>query len=245
MDKETKRMVEFVVALCGPAFVVGYLIFWAILGHNVPPPSAYGMTPEALISEYYGKYRSDILLGMIGCCVVGLLYLPWSLLLATKLSDEDGKLGVLSLMEAAGGTLTAWVLAFCPAMWATCAFFATTIDPVFIKVLHLTTWTIYDCTFMITTVQLTGLGCYVVLNKKQTLFPAWTGWSAIAVGIIFLPLVLIPYITEGPFAVGGTWNFYIVFSTWLFGFFAPFSYYMLKDILSHKLAQPLVAAHSH
>jgi len=244
MDSHAKRMAEIGVAWCGPLFVIGYIVFWAILGHNVPPPNMVALTPEQLVSEYYGKYQNEIAVGMIGCCVVGLLYMPWSLLLASKLRDEDGSMGVLSLMEAAGGTLTAWVLAFCPAIWATCALLATSVSPELIKAMHFFTWVIYDCTFMITTVQLTGLGLYTVLNKKQTVFPAWAGWCAIAVGIIFLPLVLVPLVKEGPFMVGGTWNFYVVFGTWLFGFFCPYSYFMLKDLARNTKASGALA-YSH
>lgn len=244
MDSHAKRMVEIGVAWCGPLFVIGYVVFWAILGHNVPPPNMVGLTPEQLVSEYYGKYQNEIAIGMIGCCVVGLLYMPWSLLLASKLREEDGSMGVLSLMEAAGGVLTAWVLAFCPAIWATCALLATSVSPELIKAMHFFTWVIYDCTFMITTVQLTGLGLYTVLNKKQSVFPAWAGWCAIAVGIIFLPLVLVPLVKEGPFMVGGTWNFYIVFGTWLFGFFSPYSYFMLKDLVRNTNASGALA-YSH
>ncbi|MEY2790503.1 MAG: hypothetical protein RL295_667 [Pseudomonadota bacterium] len=234
MDNQTKRMVNIGIAWTGPLFVVGYIIFWAILGHNVPPPNMMGMTAEELVSEYYGKYQSDIAMGMVGCCVIGLLYLPWSLLLASMLREEDGSLGVLSLMETAGGILTGWLLAFCPAIWATCALLATSVSPELIKSMHVFTWVIYDCTFMITSIQLTGLGLYTILNKKQTIFPAWTGWCALAVGIIFLPLVLVPFVSEGPFSVNGSWNFFIVFSTWLFAFFVPYSYFMFKEVLSHK-----------
>jgi len=233
MDKETKRMVELCLAWCGPLFVLTYIIFFGILGHYIPPPNMMGMTPEQLIAEHYGKYQNEIIIGMIGAAVVGLLYLPWSLLLASMLRDENGSISVLGLMEAAGGTLTAWLLAFCPAMWAAVALFAHTVDPNTLKFIHVLTWFIFDCTYMITTVQLTGLGLYVVLNRKQTIFPAWTGWAAIATGIIFIPLSLIPFVTEGSFTVAGTWNFWIVFSAWLFVFFSPFSYFMLKECMRH------------
>lgn len=230
MNSETKRIAQLAVAMCGPLFVIGYIIFWAILGHNVPPPNFVGMTPDQLVSEYYGKYQGDISIGMIGCAVVGLLYLPWSCQLATMLRDENGQMSVFSYMELTGGTLTGWLLAFCPAMWAACAIYANAVDPALIKFTHSFVWYIYDCTFMITTIQLTGLGVYTVLNRKQEIFPAWAGWCAIAVGIIFLPLVLIPFVADGPFAVGGSWNFFIVFGTWLFMFFTPYSYFMIKAL---------------
>ena len=245
MDNETKRLVSIAFAWCGPLFVLGYLAFWAILGHNVPPPNMMGMTSAQLIAEYYGKYQNDIAIGMIGSATLGMLYTPWSLLLATMLREDDGSLGPLSLTEAAGGILTGWLLAFCPAMWATCALLANSISPDLVRTLHVMTWIIYDCTYMITTIQLAALGAYIVLNKKQTVFPAWTGWCAIAIGIAFVPLVLMPFVSDGPFAVGGTWNFFFVFAIWLFGFQVPIGYFMLKEVMKHAQVTSPVLSHAN
>jgi hypothetical protein len=245
MDSETKRWVCVAAAWCGPIFVVGFIIFWAVLGHNVPPPNMMGLSAADLVSQYYGKYQTQIEIGMIGSATLGMFYTPWSLQLATMLRDEDGTLGVLGLTEAAGGILTGWLLAFCPAMWAACAFMATSVSPDTIKTLHVLTWIIFDCTYMITTIQLLALGAYIVLNRKQLTFPAWTGWCAIAIGISFVPLVLMPFIAEGPFAVGGAWNFYFIFSFWLFAFQVPIGYHMLKELMGRqaRTGQALSPAH--
>lgn len=234
MDKETRNTVELAIAWIGPVFIVAYFWFWGVMGHNIAPPNFVGMTPEELVKNHYLLYQSDITIGMAASCMVGLFYLPWSCLLANMLRDEDGRMGVLSYMELTGGALTAWVLAFCPAIWLVCAIYAAELDPMIIKIIHSFVWYIYDMTYMITTVQLTGLGLYTVLNKKQTVFPAWTGWCAIAVGVIFIPLVVIAFVKDGPFAVGGLWNFYIVFGTWLFMFFAPYTYFMIKELSARK-----------
>jgi hypothetical protein len=245
MDSETKRWVCVAAAWCGPLFVIGFIIFWAVLGHNVPPPNMMGMSAAELISEYYGKYQTQIEIGMIGSATLGVLYTPWSLQLATMLRDEDGALGVIGLTEAAGGILTGWLLAFCPAMWAACAFMATSVSPDTIKTLHVMTWIIFDCTYMITTIQLLALGAYIVLNKKQSTFPAWTGWCAIAIGISFVPLVLMPFVSEGPFAVGGAWNFYFIFSFWLFAFQVPIGYHMLKTLMGGRARAGEALSHAH
>jgi hypothetical protein len=245
MDNETKRLVQIAVAWCGPVFVIGFIIFWAVLGHNVPPPNMMGMTSAQLISEYYGKYQNEIAVGMIGSATMGMFYTPWSLLLATMLRDEDGSLGVLALIEAAGGILTGWLLAFCPAIWAACALLATSVSPDLIKAMHVMTWIIFDCTYMITTIQLLALGAYIVLNKRQATFPAWTGWCAIAIGITFVPLVLMPFVTEGPFAVNGMWNFFFIFSIWLFAFQIPIGYFMLKEVMGHKRVARQVLSHAN
>jgi hypothetical protein len=235
MDAETKRLVGLAAAWCGPLFVIGFIICWAVLGHNVPPPNMMGLSAAELISQYYGKYQTQIEIGMIGSATLGLLYTPWSLQLASMLREDDGSLGVLGLAEAAGGILTGWLLAFCPAMWAACAFMTNTVSPDTIKTLHVMTWIIFDCTYMITTMQLLGLGAYIVLNKRQSIFPAWTGWCAIAIGVSFIPLVLMPFVSEGPFAVGGMWNFFFIFSIWLFAFQIPIGYHMLKALMRKQV----------
>jgi hypothetical protein len=141
--------------------------------------------------------------------------------------------------------LTGWLLAFCPAMWATCALLANTVSPDLVRTLHVMTWIIYDCTYMITTIQLAALGTYIVLNKKQTVFPAWTGWCAIAIGITFVPLVLMPFVTDGPFAVDGMWNFFIIFGIWLFLFQLPIGICMLKEVMKHKQVSRTVLSHAN
>lgn len=245
MNHETRRLVSLGAAWCGPVFVVGFLVLWAILGHNLPPPSMMGMTAAQLVAEYYSKYQTQIEIGMIGAATWGMLYTPWSLQLATMLREEDGSLGVLALSEAAGGILTGWLLAFCPAMWAACAFMANSVSPDIIKTLHVMTWIIFDCTYMITTLQLAALGAYIVLNKKQTTFPAWTGWCAIAIGITFVALLLMPFVSEGPFAVGGLWNFYFIFSIWLFAFQVPIGYCMLKALMGKRARRSAALSPAH
>ena len=231
MDKEVKRKLGLAAAWCGPLFVVTYTIFWGILGHNIPPPNMMGVSPEQLISEYYGKYQMQIATGMIGCCTAGGFYLMFSLQLASMMRDEDGHLGLTSMMEAGGGVLTSWSVIFCPALWATAALFAnSSVDPLIIKMLHVGTWIMYDCTYVITTVQCVGVGLYTVLNKKQTMFPQVLGWCAIATGAVFVGVVFIPFVTEGPFVVSGIWNFYIVFSVWLLAFFLPYSFFAIKAL---------------
>ena len=229
MNSGTERTINIALAWCGPLFVLGYIISWGLMGHNIPPPNVMGMSGEQLVAEYYGKYP-EIGPGMIACCVIGLLYLPWTCLLASMLRGANGELTVLSLMELTGGLLTAWALAWCPAMWAACSLLVHTVDPGVIRLVHVATWFVYDCTFLITTIQITGLSLYTILNTEQKIFPAWAGWCALATGIIFFPLVLLPFVHEGPFKLPGLWNYFIVFGTWLFAFFGLFSYFVLKAV---------------
>ena len=229
MDQGAKRAIERGMAWCGPIFVVGFIVFWTIMGHNYPPPNMMGMTGEQLVSESYGKYP-EISTGMIGSATFGLFYTIWSCLLASLMRDESGNYGPLTFLELAGGILTGWLLAAFPAMWAACSLLANQVDPGAIKLVHTVAWITFDCTYMITTMQMVGLGLWTVLNKRQTIFPAWAGWASIAIGISFVALVIMPFVTEGPFAVGGLFNYWIIFGAWLFAFFGAYNYFVLKHV---------------
>lgn len=228
MDDATKRAIERGLAWMGPVFVVGYFLFWGYLGRNMPPPNMMAMTGQELVDEYYSI--PSVKIGMIGGATFGMFYAIWSCLLASIMRDENGNMGPLSLLELMGGILTGWLLAFCPAIWAGCAVLAGQIDPDIIKMVHTFTWIIFDCTYMITTSQMFGVGLWTVLNKRQKIVPAWAGWAAIAIGASFIALVIMPFVTEGPFTVSGIFNYWIIFGTWFFAYFIVYNIYVLKHV---------------
>jgi hypothetical protein len=53
-----------------------------------------------------------------------------------------------------------------------------------------------------------------------------------------------PFVSEGPFAVGGTWNFFFIFGIWLFGFQVPIGYFMMKEVLGRRDAKGHVLSHA-
>ncbi len=240
MEESATRSIERGLAWCGPIFIVCIIFFWAVLGHNLPPPNMMAMTPEQLVSDYYGKYPS-IGPAMIGAATFGMFYTLWSILVARLMREENGSFGVLSMMELSGGILTGWLFAFCSAMWAACSVLVTQVSPEIIKMVHTFTWFIFDCTYMITTMQMVAMGLFTVLNKRQTMFPAWAGWTAIAVGAGFIALVLMPFVTEGPFTVNGLFNFWIIFSAWIWAYFLVYNVFVLKHVYKAPAEQARAA----
>lgn len=94
----------------------------------------------------------------------------------------------------------------------------------------------------ITAIQCTGVALYTILNKQQTVFPQFLGWCAMATGTIFVGVIFIPFVTEGPFIVSGIWNFYIVFGVWLLAFFLPYSFFAIRALSKPPEPQPLRSA---
>lgn len=216
---------QLAAALCGPVFIIGYLVFWAGLGHNIPPPS-WGFTPEERLTNYFQPYHDQILAGMLGCAVIGILYLPWAAQLCVMLRKRSP---ILANIELLGGGITAWLLAECPAMWAEAVRVSST-NPELADVLWRQSFTIYDCTYLITTVEMVAVGLYALFDRSESpLFPRWAGWVAIGGGLCFVPLSWMPYNDSGPFAVNGLWNFWVVYSWWLV-WFMVFTYFMVRAI---------------
>lgn len=230
MPRGTENRLNMVIAWCGPGFILGYVVFWAIMGHNVPPPNVMGLSAEQLVADYYSPHQTSIAIGMAVSMTVAFLYLPWCCLISGVINDGGDSPNVLSRMQMTGGTLTAWSLGFCPGVWLVCAVFVHDLDPDVIKAFHAFGWFTYDMTYGITTVQCVGVGLWTVLNKKQKIFPAWAGWATIAVGTVFVTLLVLPWVKQGPFTVSGTWNFFVVFGSWLFAFFGLYSVFLIKEM---------------
>ena len=51
MDEKTAFRHELISAWCGPAFLVTFIVFWGIIGQNLPNPSP-ALTAEALHARY-------------------------------------------------------------------------------------------------------------------------------------------------------------------------------------------------
>lgn len=229
MNDRTLLTIERALAWCGPIFILAFIVFFGIMAGNAPPPNMMGMTGEELVNDYY-LANPGIGPGMMMCAVFGVFYLLWSCQLASLLRNPDGSMSIFSMLELVGGALTGWLLASCSAIWVGCAVLAGQVDPDIIKAFHTINWIVFDCTWMITASQMLGLGLYTVLNKRQTIFPAWAGWTSIAIGAAFATEVFMPFVDSGPFAVGGVWNYFILFGGWLVAFFGVYNYYVLRHL---------------
>jgi len=204
--------------------------------YNFPPPKFLAMSSQELVNDYYLKYNMQIRIGMTATLVAGFFYLIWGVQVATMLRDSEGKLTFFSYLELAGALLSGWVLGACPARWLACAHYAGSMHPDLIMLLHSQTWFEYDMTYMITMMQTTALALWIILNKKQTIFPLWVGWTTLAAGASFVTLSLIPFIPDGALSVGGVWNFFFVYGAWFILFFTIFSFYVLKELRRRLIA---------
>lgn len=227
MNEETSKKVAYWVAWAGPVWVICFVITWGLLGRNYPcPPQT--LSGAELVSQYYS--HSSVLLGMALASSVGILYMPWSIVMAYQMWQRE-KVPLLSLMQLSGGILTGYLVVYVCAEWAWCARWAGTpgIDPETIKAIHLSTWYFFDMTYNITNVQLLGCGLFAILDRSEhRIFPVWLGWFALFTAASFFLETIMPYFDHGPLAIDGWWNFWFGFGIW-FVWFSVQSIFVLRE----------------
>jgi hypothetical protein len=140
----------------------------------------------------------------------------------------EGSSPVLTIIQLIGGALTAWVLMFCPAIWAVAAF-RPEIDPNTIRMLNDLGFIMFNITYAVTSVQAIAAGLVGLADKSAApVFPRWVSYWAIFAGASFIPISAMPFFKTGPLAWNGAITFWTLFGTY-FIWTASMGICMAKD----------------
>lgn len=207
-DVKTNFLIWRVCVWGGPIFLVAMLGCWAGLGKFFPPPPSY-WSADDLVAFYSGN-NLQIRAGMVGVMFFGAFYLLWSSVLSRIIQRIEGPEGVLANIELMGGVTTTMVVELFGALWLVASFRTGLRSPEVIQAAHDLGWFIFDMTFMVTFFQMVSFGTAVLIDKRNSpLFPRWLGWLSYLAAFVFLPVVLIAFFTDGPFAWHGFINYYV------------------------------------
>jgi hypothetical protein len=226
MNTRTSLKYQLLAAQCGFAFEILYTFFWAGLGHNLPPASPNLSAPE--LAAFFAQHHEEILLGNSVAALVGALWIPWTAQLTIVMWRIEGSSPVLTIVQVIGGALTAWVLMFCPAIWAVAAF-RPDIDPSTIRMLNDLGFILFNITYAVTSVQAIAAGVVGLADESaRPVFPRWVCYWAILAGLSFIPISAMPFFKTGPLAWNGAITFWSLFGTY-FIWTASMGVCMAKD----------------
>lgn len=201
MSMDSKVRHQLLCAWSGLAFALLYPICWAWLGHTRPALSPTLSAEQ--VASFYTLHRGDILIGMTAAAVIGALWVPWTAQLTVVLRRIEGNEPVLTIVQAIGGALTAWVLVFTPAMWAAAAW-RQGADPDSVRVLSDIAYLTFTLTYSITAVQIVAAGLICLADDRtDPVFPRWVGWVSMLTGLSFLLVSCLPFFQTGPLAMDG------------------------------------------
>lgn len=194
-------------AWAGPVFVLGFLVFWALIAKFVPPPPQYWNADQ--VFAFYTARNLEIRAGMVGVLFFGPFYFVWSAVLSRIMQRIEGPDGVLSTVELMGGVCTTVITLGLGVMWLGASFRTEARTPQEIQMLHDLGWLYFNSTFMVTLLQLAAFGTALLIDRRAVpLYPRWLGWMSYACASISLVIVLMPFFMHGPFAWHGLLTFW-------------------------------------
>ena len=227
MDERLSLRYQLISAWCGPAFLVTFVLFWGVIGQNLPNPSPALSATD--LAARYSVHLNDIRFGFIMSLIVIVLYMPWSALLATQMARIEGKFPVMAWLQLLGGGLTVMVVSFSAFFWVTAAFRPDR-DPALIQLLTDLGWLCIDLQYACTTLQMVAAALVGLGDKsKIPLFPRWVCFLTIWCGLSFIPASLTGVLKTGPFAWDGVLSYYFPYLCWL-GWFTIASTFMIKEV---------------
>jgi hypothetical protein len=228
---------QLIAASSGFAFEILFTVFWGGFGHNLPPASPSLSGPE--LASYFVLHHNAILFGHSMAALVAVLWIPWTAQLTVVMWRIEGSSPVLTIIQLIGGILTAWVLMFCPAIWATAAF-RPNVDSNTIRALNDLGFILFNITYAVTSVQAIAAGLVGLADKSERpVFPRWVcGWAIFA-GVSFIPLTAMPFFRTGPLAWNGLISFWTLFGTY-FIWTASMGFCMARDASRRLREEPTI-----
>lgn len=205
-----------VLAWCGPVFLLVFIVFWGLMGHNIPPfqPDV----PAKVIGDYFRSDANLIRLGMSMAMSFTVLYFLWGLAIGKVIEyGIEKQNNILSTCAIWGAGLTVVPILVSCVFWLAGAYRPEALDDSILQLLYDTAWLLIDMGYMVTTVQMVAMGVAFLKDQRAVpLVPKWLAWYGIWVGFSFVAEVFMPFFKSGIFARSGTLNFWVEFFLWFF-----------------------------
>ena len=217
-----------ICAWSGPVLLVVTIIFWGILGHNVPPYAA-DLSAQAF-ADQFRQHAYGIRVGMVVELLFSVLYFVWGLAITKVMETVERHNNILSTLQLWGAGFTTLIFVIPCSIWLTATFRADELPPNIVQLVYDFGWLLFDLAYSLTTLQMVALGvCFLSDVRPAPLFPKWLSWFSIWVGLMFILEMMMPFFKGGAFARNGILNYWIEFSIF-FLFMALVSYYVLRAI---------------
>lgn len=196
--------------------VIGGITGFAFFAGFWPPPPAYLSASE--IGAYFRENSVGIRVGMMFVYVCTPFYLTWTAVLAKVMERiQNDPMNVLPQLVRTSGVIALLTLLLPAVFWTAAAFRPDVRSDAEIQMLFDLGWFIIDPPFVAFVIEWGAIGICMLLDKREKpLFPSWIAWYGFFTCAVFMSVMLVPFVTDGPFAWHGLITFWLVFVTFFF-----------------------------
>jgi hypothetical protein len=203
---------------CGAVYCVLGLLFWAVIAGFLPPP--HQDWDAVRVKEFFSHDR--VLIGIVGYCFISPLWTVMSIVLSRIMTRIEGRDGILHHVEFFGGMGTTAITMLSGIAWMVAAYQPEKRSPELINAFSDLGWFIFNMTVMITFIQYLSFGLCILIDKRsEPLFPKWLAWLSFMVCATFVPICLLPFFPDSPFAWNGLITYWVALG--LFFAWVPFT----------------------
>ena len=214
--------------ITGPLFMAVFIVFWGVMGHNIPPWNAD--LPAETIAQWFRSDANIIRTGMVISMTTAPLYAVWGLGIGRVMTRIVPKDSLLIDLQVWGAGMTVIPVLVSTSFWLTGAYRPDGLPDAILQMLYDMAWLLIDLAYFTTSIQLFAAGAGFLRDRRaQPLVPKWLAWYGIWVGFMFIAECLMPFFKTGAFARDGTLNFWIEFLIW-FVWVPSLSFYLLKAV---------------
>lgn len=212
----------------GMIFMLVFIIFWGIMGHNIPPYA--GSLEASAIAEFFRENRNIVRGGMVIAMTFTVCYAVWGISLGKVMDHVLGREHILTKLQVWGAGLTVVPILVSSSFWLAGAYRPDALPDNVLQLLYDMAWLLIDLGYSVTSVQMIALGAGFLRDRQaRPYFPKWVCWYSIWVGFMFAAECLMPFFKDGAFSRQGLLNFWIEFG--IFFIYAPIiTYYQLRAI---------------
>ena len=227
--------VQLACAWCGVAMLSLFVVGWVLLARMVPPPA-----PAASAEEIKAFFLTDLTSKRIGLalciCVWGLL-IPWGTAMAAQTRRAERGFPTLTLIQIACATCMATLGVIMLVLWSVAAFRPDELAADTTRMLHDIGWFIFLIDWAPVTFWMWALGAAILLDHNAVpVFPRWSAWLSIWIGLISFPGSLVLFFKTGAFAFNGLIAFWLVAGVF-FVWFLVMTALLIKTLRAQIRAQ--------
>ncbi len=220
-------------AWCGPALVLICLLGLAVFARFAPPPEPAAGPADiaAIFRESPTAIRIGMMLMVFGAALLG----PFIAVISAHLRRIEGPRPTLTYLQLVLGACFIMEIIF-PMMAVQTAAYRPERSDVVQQVLNDYGWLTFFGVASTAFVQMVIIGVVILQDTRPTpVFPRWSGYFNVWVGLAFTPGTVLVFFKSGPLAWTGLFIFWIPFAAF-FAWLAIMTWLLLEAI-AHETAE--------
>jgi hypothetical protein len=223
-----KRKTESYLVWSGVPFVVLFFVGLLLLAGFVPPPS-----PNLTATEIAAIYRDgnfDIRLGVMFCFLGTLFFFAFGAGMVGQTRRIPGVSPAVTYFQVASFAAASLIIILPLMCWWTAAFRPESRAPELIQLVNDLGWLTFVVGFTPYVTWAVSAGIAIFADESDDpLFPRWSAYFCVLVGLVQIPPVVLVFVKTGPFA----WDGLI---SWWMPMFDFFSWIVVMTLLSARAA---------